>query len=337
MPPQRGRAPLAAAHARRRGPFEDQGSMGKRAPLHSIRMLPGPLGAIEIEGLSPARDALDDARRATLRAALARHAVICLRMPAALTDGEARALASLLGPIKDPVGRARDGSALRYGEDRQIIDAGFVLTDELRAKLADLSLGGDSIRPGLFEFFHTDDSYTECPAAATVLHARALPASGGGDTCFMDMRAAFQLLEPEQRQRLVGLRAVHAYNNRGAFPPRASAAGPLEQLEDVSHPIVRLHPISREPALYFDLDRATHIEGIPDDEGRALLQSLQDHAEQNAPWYAHEWHPHDVLIWDNASVQHRASGDFEVGEPRRFWRYMVTGARPEAFATAELA
>ena len=55
-----------------------------------------------------------------------------------------------------------DGGELRYGEDRQIIDAGFVLTDELRAELGDVSFGGlDSQRPGLFETFHTDDSYVE--------------------------------------------------------------------------------------------------------------------------------------------------------------------------------
>ena len=150
----------------------------------------------------------------------------------------------------------------------------------------------------------------------------------------MDMRAAFRLLDPAQRERLIGLRAVHAYNNRGAFPPRASATGPLEQLVDVSHPIVRAHPITGEPALYFDLDRATHIEGLPEEEGRALLQSLQDHAEQNAPRYAHAWRPHDVVIWDNASVQHRASGDFPVGEPRRFWRFMIEGSKPVGMLSA---
>ena len=203
-----------------------------------------------------------------------------------------------------------------------------MLSEEQRAQLDDLSFGGDSVRPGLFEFFHTDDSYTECPAAATVLHARELPSSPGGDTCFMDTRAAFQLLEPAQSERLIGLRAVHAYNNRGAFPPRASATGPLEELVDVSHPIVRAHPITGEPALYFDLDRATHIEGMPEEEGRALLQSLQERAERSAPRYAHAWRPHDVLIWDNASVQHRASGDFPVGEPRRFWRFMIAGSKP---------
>src|SRR5262249_44708222 len=154
---------------------------------------------------------------------------------------------------------ARDGSPLRYGDSLQVIDSGFVVPEELRADLARFSLGGDSVRPGLFESFHTDDSYTDRPAAATVLHARELPASGGGDTCFIDMRAAFALLEPAQRARLIPLRAVHAYNNRNAFPPRASATGPLEELVDVAHPVVRAHPITGTPALYFDLDRATHI------------------------------------------------------------------------------
>ena len=97
---------------------------------------------------------------------------------------------------------------------------------------------------------------------------------------------------------------------------------------------MRAHPVTGAPALYFDLDRATHVEGMPEAEGRALLQELQDHAEARAPRYAHAWQPNDVLIWDNASVQHKASGDFPIGEPRRFWRYMIEGPVPAAFRPA---
>ena len=241
----------------------------------------------------------------------------------------------MFGHVKDPVGRTADGRSLRYGEDRQIIDAGFVMTDEMRAVLGDTSYGGDEVRPGLFEFFHTDDSYTECPASVTVLHARELPRSGGGDTCFLDMRAAFEILDRDERDRIVGLHAVHAYNNEGAFPPRAPASGDLEALVEVAHPIVRAHPVTGRPALYFDLDRAKRIVELPTEQGRALLRGLQDHAEQHAPRYAHAWRDHDVLIWDNAAVQHKASNDFPVGERRRFWRYMVEGSLPRAPAGAE--
>jgi hypothetical protein len=50
------------------------------------------------------------------------------------------------------VGRTVDGTPLRYGTDRQVIDAGFVMTHEVRAAVGDVSLGGDDDRPGLFEF-----------------------------------------------------------------------------------------------------------------------------------------------------------------------------------------
>ena len=294
----------------------------------SVRTLPGGFEAAEIDGVRPT-DAADEAVREIVRNALWAHGVACLRFADGLDDEQARAVASLIGPIKDPIGRTRAGGELRYGEDRQIIDAGFVLTDELREQLGDLSFGGlDPLRPGLFETFHTDDSYVERPAAVTVLHALELPSVPGGDTHFIDMRAAYRLLDPEMQARLRGLRAVNSYNNRGAFPTRVSAEGPFEELEDVTHPVVRAHPVTGEPALYVDLDRATHIEGLPVDEGRALLQFLQDHAEARAPRYAHQWRPHDVLMWDNATVQHKAGGDFPVGEPRRFWRYMIEGPRP---------
>jgi len=166
------------------------------------------------------------------------------------------------------------------------------------------------------------------PAAATVLNARELPPSGGGDTRFLDMRVAYDLLEPAMRQRLHGLRAVYAYNNKGAFPPRVAATGANEALVEVTHPIVRTHPVTGRSALYIDLDRVTHVEGMPIDEGRALLRFLQDHGERCAPGYGHRWQANDVLAWDNASVQHKASGDFPVGEPRCFYRVMIAGTKP---------
>jgi len=287
-------------------------------------------GPAIVAGLVPA-EMTDPDRSRVLRAALWSHGLVCVRFDGPLDEHDARALATMIGPIKDPVGRTRDGGQLRYSEQRQIVDAGFVLTDELRAKLGDLSFGGDALRPGLFETFHTDDTYTERPALATVLFARELPPSGGGNTCFIDMRAAYQLLDQSMRVRLDGLRAVNSYNNHGVFPPRVPAEGAYEALVDVVHPIVRAHTFTSEPALYIDLDRATHIEGLPEADGRALLQRLQDYAETAAPRYAHHWEPHDVLIWDNSAVQHKAGGDFPVGEPRNFWRYMIEGPIPAPY------
>lgn len=266
---------------------------------------------------------------ASLQSALAVHAVLCLRMDRPLEDEELQAVARLFGPIKDPVGRTKEGGQLRYSEPRQIIDAGFVMTDEIREKLGNLSFGGlDDQRPGLFETYHTDDTYTEAPARATVLHARELPPSGGGPTCFLDMRAAYALLDAATRARTEPLRVVYAHNNEDAFPPRRAARGPADALVEVTHPLVRTHAVAGTRALFLDLDRAKHVDGMPVEEGRALLRTLQEHAEQRAPRCQHDWCDHDVLVWDNASVQHKAGGNFKLGEPRRFWRYMIAGERP---------
>eukprot|EP01051_Picozoa_sp_SAG22_P017145 SAG22_NODE_2574_length_2425_cov_2.925623_4_plen_139_part_00 len=103
-----------------------------------------------------------------------------------------------------------------------------------------------------------DDSYVEHPAGATVLHARDLPPSGGGDTLFLDMAAAYEALAataPAEVQSLQGLCAVHAYNNKGAFKPRPSAAGGNDVLLQPRHPILRRQPITGATALYWDLDR----------------------------------------------------------------------------------
>jgi alpha-ketoglutarate-dependent taurine dioxygenase len=301
-------------------------------PDVTARVLSPLFGSVEVVGIDVERHAGDAQITDWLRSLLAEHAVLCIPQPRKLIDEEFQSVVRFFGPVKDPLAHTADGEPVRYSEARQVIDAGFVLTDELRDELSDVTVGGDDLRPGLFQYFHTDDSYVPTPAAATVLHARALPEGGGGDTVFIDMRAAFGLLDAATRERLVGLHAVHAYNNRDAFPPRPSASGDLECLVEVQHPVVRAHPMTGAAALYFDLDRATHIAELPVDEGRRLMQSLQDHAEAAAPRYGHAWHPHDVLVWDNASVQHRASGDFDVGQPRRFWRSLVEGSEPVAFA-----
>jgi hypothetical protein len=105
-------------------------------PSLTVRTLPGPLGAVEVDGFDAAAHVDDRAASDLLRDALCQHAVMCIRLPAPLTDDELRAIAGMIGPIKVPIGRTRDGGLLRYSEDNQVVDAGFVLTDELRAQLA---------------------------------------------------------------------------------------------------------------------------------------------------------------------------------------------------------
>src|SRR5262245_59580440 len=94
-----------------------------------VRIPSASFGAAEITGLVPERDVADAAARATARDALARYGVVCLAIADALDKATFRRVADMFGPIKNPIGRTRDGSELRYDAEMQIIDAGFVLTD----------------------------------------------------------------------------------------------------------------------------------------------------------------------------------------------------------------
>lgn len=93
--------------------------MPATGPL-TVRQLPGEFGAAEVEGLDP-RAVADESTHEQLRETLWEHRVVCIRFKTPLDDVDARATASMIGPIKDPIGRTRDGSTLRYSEDRQVI------------------------------------------------------------------------------------------------------------------------------------------------------------------------------------------------------------------------
>jgi len=144
-------------------------------------------------------------------------------------------------------------------------------------------------------------------------------------------------MSPRPGQR--DLERVHRYahSNQDAFPSRRSARGPADVLEEVSHPLVRTHPVARTRSLFLDLDRAKHVEGMPVAEGRSLLQDQQDHAEAKAPHCEHDWRDHDVLVWDNASVRHKAGGNFALGEPRRFPRRVPRGPTRLLFPQGNLS
>ena len=305
-------------------------------PPLSLGTIPGAWPVAEISGLRPSTDAADATKQAALRDALWTHGVVCVRFAAPLDDDEARAVATMIGAVKDPVGRTRDGGSLRYGEDRQIIDAGFVMTDEIRAALGDETFGGDDVRPG--------SSSSSTPTTRTPSVRRPRPCC----TRASSRRAAGRHVLPRHARRVRAararrtrressdLRAAHAYNNEGAFPPRSRGDGSAGAARGRRASRRSRAPGRRDArALLRPRSRdARRRRGRPT-LGAPLLQSLQDHAEQHAPRYAHEWRAHDVLVWDNASVQHKASSDFPVGEPRRFWRYMVDGPAPVAFSPVD--
>ena len=176
-------------------------------------------------------------------------------------------------------------------------------------------------------YFHTDYSYLQVPARATMLYSIEVPSSGG-NTLFANQYAAYDDLAESMKQRIEGLVAIHHYGNR-KVPDEMSrtAASPLTaeqkaKMPLITHPIVRPHPVTGRKALYAVSGSSYGIVDMPDDEAVALLDELAAHATQ--PQYVHglSYRVGDLVIWDNASLLHSATLT-DPDDPRTLWRITV--------------
>lgn len=168
--------------------------------------------------------------------------------------------------------------------------------------------------------FHSDGAHRKSPYRATTLYAIKIP-SVGGETKFADLRAAYDALSDEMKQRLEGLQVHNVYDTRAHLRDQTDETD--ETLSNAIHPLVRVHPDSRRKSLFVSRLMTRNIVGMDRAESDALLAELFDHVEREEFIYAHPWQVSDLLIWDNRSVNH-ARNDFPAHEDRHMQRVTVS-------------
>jgi taurine dioxygenase len=184
--------------------------------------------------------------------------------------------------------------------------------------------------------WHSDWSFQAEPPAGTLLHAKIVPPSGG-DTLFADGCAACAALAPADRAQLEQLTALHSarrpYSHEGYLagggPERSMTILPSERAWDVQeHPLIRVHPETGRKVLWVNAVYTIGIKGLDDDESRGLLKRLCDLATSERFVYRHVWRANMLVLWDNRSVQHRATGGYD-GHRRVMHRTTIAGDRPQ--------
>ena len=176
-------------------------------------------------------------------------------------------------------------------------------------------------------YFHTDYSYLQVPARATMLYSIEVP-KVGGNTLFANQYAAYDGLPEAMQRRIDGLVGIHHYGNR-KVPDEMSrvAASPLTaeqkaKMPLITHRLVRPHPVTGRKALYAVSGSSYGIVGMPEDEAVALLDELAAHATQPKYVYSLSYRVGDIVIWDNASLLHSATLT-DPDDPRTLWRITV--------------
>jgi alpha-ketoglutarate-dependent 2,4-dichlorophenoxyacetate dioxygenase len=154
--------------------------------------------------------------------------------------------------------------------------------------------------------WHTDSSFKRLPALASLLYARSIP-SVGGHTEFADERAAYDALPDEMKRRLASLVAEHSiFNSRARLGFTNFNDEERREMPPVPQAIVRTIPESGRKSLYL-ASHAGRILGMPDAEGRALIDQLVAHATQRQFVYTHRWRVRDLVMWDNRCTMHRGT------------------------------
>jgi alpha-ketoglutarate-dependent 2,4-dichlorophenoxyacetate dioxygenase len=161
-----------------------------------------------------------------------------------------------------------------------------------------------------------------------MLHARAIPPTGG-NTEFCDTRAAYDALPDAMKMRLQGLVAEHSiWRSRAIHGGYAPTEEERQLRPPARHRLVRKHPGSGRNCLYV-ASHCTHIIGMSEAEGRALLDELIAFASQPRFVYIHTWRLGDLVIWDNRSTMHRATPFEATGHVRDMRRATIIDVRAE--------
>ena len=183
--------------------------------------------------------------------------------------------------------------------------------------------------------WHSDWSFQAQPPAATVLHAKIVPSSGG-DTLFADGYAALATLDPGLRRAIENLTAVHSarrpYSHEGfratGGDRRSMRILPSDRaLETQEHPLVRTHPETGRQVLWINPVYTVSVKGLSSTESTELLERLFAHYIQDDFIYRHHWSANMLAMWDNRSVMHRALGGYD-GQRRVMHRTTIAGDTP---------
>lgn len=180
------------------------------------------------------------------------------------------------------------------------------------------------------DFWHTDITFMNRPAMASMLRSVVVP-EAGGDTMWSDTRAAYDALAPSLQSFCDGLSAYHFE----PFYAQAVAEGhgnvwegkKLTRLLPATHPVVRVHPETGRKNLFVNPKFTLRIVDMPEAQSDGLLKLLYDHMTRPEFVVRYHWSAGTLAVWDNRATMHFGIFDYE-GDTRVMHRVTLRGDRP---------
>jgi len=189
--------------------------------------------------------------------------------------------------------------------------------------------------PVFAENWHTDWSFQATPPAGTCLYGITIPPVGG-DTHFANQHLALEKMPDALRAKLEGKIAIHSarapYAKTGVYGEEDAKARSMDiRASDEAltaehrHPILRTHPETGREGIFGCVGYITGFADMDEAESMTLLAELYAWQSRDEFVYKHKWRENMLVMWDNRSVLHRATGGYD-GHARLLHRTTV-GAR----------
>ena len=200
--------------------------------------------------------------------------------------------------------------------------------------IAAIRRDADETTPIFAEFFHTDWSFLPVPPAGTMLYSIKIPPMGG-NTLFADQVKAYNNLTDELKAQADDLIAIHSarlgYSRDGAYGDKDKGRSmdiiaDDRALEECEHPFVRIHPETGQKALFSSPAYIVRFKDKSPQESQRLLMEYYRAQTDEALIYSHRWEPNMLVIWDNRSLLHAATGGYE-GHARLLHRTTIADKR----------
>ena len=294
-------------------------------PLH-------PVFAAELVGADLTQPPTDELVR-TVEDAMARYGVLVVR-DAHISDAQQIAFSRAFGPLEIP--SRPEGAPPPRRMAPELFAAGNLDKD---GEIIPFSDDGTSLARGA-ERFHTDSSFHALPTKwSALLGVETPPPSVGGDTLFLDARAAYDDLDEATKARIEHLVGIHDFwegrrraGLKGEITPEQRKLVPFPPVE---HALVRTLPYGRKSL--FVGGHCVGVKGMAAAEGRELVEALYAHATQDRYVYRHHWRQWDLTIWDNRCTMHAATPLTSNDYRRDMRRTTINEYGPETSAAQAMA
>jgi taurine dioxygenase len=189
---------------------------------------------------------------------------------------------------------------------------------------------GGPAKVGRNATWHADHTNQERPPKFTCLYPVALPDSGGG-TSVCNMRAAYEALPEDLKDRIDGMQTANTLISSARFDvanPDILREQQGSKTPPTIQPLVRIHPERGSKAIWFHQSKTENILGMEPRETQEFLTELLDIAIKPEFSYTHEYKLGDMLIVDNCAAMHKAGFDYDHSQHRKLYRARVRGERP---------